>query len=288
MKRSLVFSSVLFLCACEKPEIRLPPEPAPPTSPAGFVPVALNPMEELDFISRPDFDAKRTAYVNAHSDLCRRIRGTSDPYTLSATVFGAVVGGKPWWGMLGICCNGSGPHSIDGPSEESRFIANPYLLLGVLEQNAYILSSPEGQEAIFPEPVSLAWSPNRAHGWAVYNVSDYFRKAGLRGYQEGRHQNLDLCAYNARDLGLETMAYDLGRSSGVTFPAGDASFQILQYVHCGGSCGYPGGCNNMSPADRNMEFHIDKLPARIVAKFWKLAPSNASDAPNFWFVVELR
>jgi hypothetical protein len=97
--------------------------------------------------------------------------------------------------------------------------------------------------------------------------------------------DLTLVAYNARDLGYNFLYAVPEKSENVSLPAHPA--RILQFIHTGGSCGYPGDCNNMSPYQAGLEFHIDSLPALAYIKLWKSRPVDAAAAADMVFVIEM-
>jgi len=97
--------------------------------------IKLNPMIELDFKTRAEIYDIRKKYVAQYSQL------TKEDYVPSKAVFGAIANRKPWLGILGISYYGAGEQIIAGVSEESRFIANPFLLIGLDEGYAYSVSN---------------------------------------------------------------------------------------------------------------------------------------------------
>jgi hypothetical protein len=64
--------------------------------------ISLEEPVELDFKSREEVFQIRAERVNVYADLLER------PYLSSASIFGWIVGGRPWWGIEGQFCHGSG------------------------------------------------------------------------------------------------------------------------------------------------------------------------------------
>ena len=81
--------------------------------------IKLNPMIELDFKTKDDIYRIRREYVFQYPQLVQA------DYRPEESVFGQIVDNKPWWGIAGHFYYGSGKNSIEGPSEESRFIVTP-------------------------------------------------------------------------------------------------------------------------------------------------------------------
>lgn len=240
--------------------------------------IPINPMMELDFKSKSEIYAIRKRYVMEHSNLL------NSSYTPSNEVFGQIEDGKPWWGIEGIGYKGPGEHSIDGPSEESRFICNPFLLVGLAE-SVVIVSTRKPRE-MYPRPVSLEWSTDKKRGRAVYALKR-FRNGNNHSKED--NQNLSLTVYNAKDLGYKFMFIDLKKSPHVSLQNGTPKIiEIPQFIHTGGSCGYKGGCNNMSPSCPDLEIKVMNLPSKLFCKFWRRKPANQYSPADMEFELLMK
>lgn len=266
------------------------PVPRPPgdaLQARGAVRVPLNDMIELNFKKRSEIYDIRRQFVNRMPALVKAagLQG----YEPSSDVFGQIVDGRPWWGILGISHYAKGPRSIEGPAEESRFIANPWLFVGLMENYAHrVEGSGLPPVAFYPRPLSLTWAPDASYGWVKYDVTSYFRDTLSRRYPEALDRKLYMVLYNARDLGYRWVALSDTLSQGTSCSLSEKSraWSIPQFIHCGGSCGYPGGCNNMSPSNPELVVKFTRQPARMVFKLWWDEPLTASADPDLWFVVE--
>ncbi len=112
--------------------------------------IPINPLAQFNFKSKADIYAIRKQAVSQLPQLAPQ------NYTPSGNVFGQIQDGKPWWGLLGICYYGNGEKSILGKSKESRFLSNPYILIGVEETNAYITNS----APLFPDGFYIPCPPS--------------------------------------------------------------------------------------------------------------------------------
>jgi hypothetical protein len=244
--------------------------------------IAINPLVELDFKTKSEVYELRKGYVRQYPELA--IPG----YRPSEQIFGQIEDKKGWWGISGISCYGPGEKGIEGLSEESRFLVNPYLLVGVVENNAHIVSKDGSYcSANYPKATKVFW--HRSHYWAkaTYNVSDYIAVA--KQYRYSDPNALYLVAYNARDYGFNYFCIDLDKTVGVD----ESNFSreplpLNQFIHCGGSCGYAGGCNNASPTEGHMVINVVSLPAWVYVKLWKAAPVAATQDADMIFIVELQ
>ncbi len=260
----------------------------------GFVDLPPARPIDLDFMTRDEIFGIRSAAVARHSELI------APGYRPSVGVFGGIVSERPWWGLRGQFFDGPGEHSIDGPSEESRFLVNPYLLLAA---DLWTRSPDPWRRERFSEdelsrpdfpyecaPATLRWWPRARFAQASYLVSRYAAAMERIGGTSFPIRGLmfDVVAYNARDLGLgfamllPDRCDNVRQSSPATTP-----FSIIHYIHLGGSCGYPGGCNNMSPRDPNLDaFELEDLPARATFGLWQEEPASADTPADLTFSLQ--
>jgi hypothetical protein len=248
--------------------------------------IAANPMEELDFKTKQEIYDLRKARVLQHPDLA------PEHYAPSEAVFGQVMDKRPWWGIYGIYFYGNGQNSVKGPSEQSIFLLNPYLLIGLREPNAYRKPdlAPPGEGRIFyPQPLRVEWEAENRRALITYNLHDHYQHVTTHRYRPTSGYLLDLIAYNARDLGLPYLYVDAGKSENVVpLQRAEKAFPINQYIHCGASCGYPGGCNNISPASPpELIIDIRKLPARVQVKLWRNEPKRVNDQSDMTVTIKM-
>lgn len=243
------------------------------------IPLSFNPPIEFDSMTKAQIMALRKEAVLQHQDL---IEGT---YQYSAEVFDQIVDGLPWWGLKGQFCIGPGEKSIEGPSEESRFVLNPYLLLMLDAANAFINKDPVCFVAEPHPPVSATWYPSKKELVMVYEVSRYFSQCvALHG--KFCEPKLRVDALNARDFGFSYIYFDSQKSLGVSaFDPGKSAFndvyKLRDYIHRGQSCHYTGGCNNSGPGDQVQTlFSQDYYPGQLVAFLWYQKPRHKQQAPD--------
>lgn len=266
----------------------------------GEVAIGLRPPVELDGLTRDEVYALRTAAVLAQPEL---MMGSYQP---SDAVFGQIVDGLPWWGMVGQWYYGSGERSIEGPSEEARFIENPYLLLwaefyGFSFYGAEAFAwSPAAADVVsrddFPltcEVEGVRWNPRERRAEVTYDVTGCLATMNAYLVQPltvEANGYFDLVGYNARDMNLNYLS--VARADVVNvdrYGAWEDVVRIPHYIHQGGSCGYPGGCNNMSPASPALDnWFLTALPAEMEVRLWRQNPGVASDAPDMVVTLYFR
>ncbi|MBL0187678.1 MAG: hypothetical protein IPP97_18260 [Candidatus Obscuribacter sp.] len=239
----------------------------------------------LNFLTRQNILNQREACVAKHPELLYY------RYTPAASVFDGIEDGKGWWGMNGQLFYGSGERSIEGDAEESRFLFNPFLLVQaniVFEKLSYSQSQFGSMADLAGTDIPLDCAPQstvynaRLRREEInYDITGFLAKTAQAAHcrQDLRNLEFDIVAYNARDMGFNWISISKTYSSGVskTF----APIAIDQFIHTGNSCGYPGGCNNMSPYNGKLfALTLSTLPARAVVHLWKNPPAGEAN-PDF-------
>jgi hypothetical protein len=202
-------------------------------------------------------------------------------------IFDQIVDGLPWWGIPGQFYYGQGEQSIIGPSEESRFILNPYLLVaaepcGMWDKNQ--ISEALALQPNFPlycPPTDLIWQPENSFAEVTYNAGCIAQR---------NYACFNLIAYNARDLNLGYLYVSYENSLNISKTSKPLEpYQIPQYIHQGDSCGYPGGCNNMSPITPEIDaLSVLRLPAKAEIWLWKDKPSSLEVTADMVFVIHFK
>jgi hypothetical protein len=68
-----------------------------------------------------------------------------------------------------------------------------------------------------------------------------------------------------------------------------APFANPQFIHQGSSCGYPGGCNNMSPYTPEIDnLEIMGFPAQVIIRLWESKPASPEESPDMVFVIRFQ
>ena len=269
-----------LLCACRAPATQAPePVPTPHRNALAHAPpvdVELVEPVELDGWTAARVMQLRRERVAEHPEL---LAGSYEP---SKTVFGQVRNGLPWWGMVGLYCRGPGARAADGPSEETRFLANPFLLLEVDEGLSFTHEGPVCFPA-WPRPRSLSYGGATAE--VTYDISRLRREREELGLPQPGV--LQLQGMNARDMGF--VAVSVLSSGNVRAAEGsllfEAPVELQGFLHPGPSCGIPGRCNNGSPRQPNLHFLVEQLPARLQLALHREAPPEDGTAPDFRYTL---
>ncbi len=239
---------------------------------------------EFDFKSKSHIFSLRTSEVKRYPQL------TVDNYEPDPAVFEMIVDGKPWWGLWGLFFYGQGSSSIDGLSEESRWILNPFLLAhpefyglsiwGDLKWNEKSISETDFKNAqfpLYPKPKSLYWQPVKSKAEVVYDLKRFLQAVNpyLISPLNISHVDMDLSLCNARDLGLPWAYISLKNSKNIKQQKHNSKpFKIRGFIHVGNSCKIKGGCNNVSPYYEDVShIQITALPALLQVHLWSEADS---------------
>lgn len=252
----------------------------------------MNPPVELDWKTRDDVLEMRAKEINKYPLLM------SDRYE-PGECFDLIEDARPWWGLYGLHVYRKGTHAIDGPSKESEYLLNPFRLVAAEPVNIGIfkpgaLTERQLASKDFPfawKSSAVKFDAKNCMALVAYDVTGYHRQLAkwlpaLTG--DVVIQDFSLIAYNARDLSLPFVYLDPAQSINVSPWKRKDAVEIPQMIHCGGSCGYPGGCNNMSPHTVEMDNnHITALPARAYLRLWKERPRDVlRDRPDFVMVLD--
>lgn len=256
------------------------------------VEISIQPPAEFDGLTREQVYDQRITLVEQYSQLL------ASEYTPDDASFGDIIDGLPWWGMEGQFVHFSGERSIDGPAEESRFFLNPYILVApdfwsAVSYSGFIwdyerLTSEALADPAFPytpHPQSVQLWPEERKMLVSYNTTGWLREVNRWTSNELTYGELvfDLVAYNARDFNLDyvLVRYDLSTNIDKLDARPTQPFEISHFIHQGGSCGYPGGCNNMSPSTPPIQdLVLLGAPAQAVIHLWDERPSSIEQPPD--------
>lgn len=259
------------------------------------VEIPLTGFTGLNYLSKYQILATRAHHVNKNTELLLK------PSVPTDDVFGQIEDSKPWWGTNGAFVFGSGSRAIEGPAEESRFLLNPFLLVGLSPFSAEIWDTQRITDADlarpdFPYcwlPKVLRWHPKEKVVQVLYDVSAF--NQALEYWQpkiKDREPTTEfgLVAYNARDFGYNFIYVPTNECENIINDNDPKRpVRVVQFIHLGDSAGYPGGCNNMSPAQKEIDhLKFKQLPASLKVNLYKQDPGSASRQADLTVLIELR
>ncbi|MBR2525494.1 hypothetical protein IKE67_03405 [bacterium] len=237
--------------------------------------IPINPMTDLNYKTKEEIYKLRKSYVEKTIFKNRR-------YTPSEDVFGQIADKKPWLGIEALTCYGKNPKAHMGLSEESRYINNPTMLIGL--DRVSFDEKPKNLCSVvdYLMPVKINYSKDENTIKVVFEVSEYRGDLG---------KNFLLKGLNAKDFGylyayadkLENVAFlqpDVNISNNV--------HQFQDFIHLGQACGVSGGCNNGSPFQKELNFTVMKYPASIHFRLWKKQPKNPETKEDINYLIILK
>lgn len=205
-------------------------------------------------------------------------------YTPSEEVFGFIEDNKPWV-VLGCCLNKEkGIIDVHGPSEESRFINNPSMLVAI--DFPFPVNTTDKKESclnltIAMVPTEITYQKSTKEITVTYEKFPYSTTGTQLFYTFN--------GLNANDLGYKYAYVDKNKSTYIPkFTEEDnISSRVIEFqdfLHTGGSCGVAGGCTNGSPRQPYLEFSVPSkgynIPAYVYIKLWKNQPASPYDTPD--------
>lgn len=223
--------------------------------------LVINPLEEYNYMSKKDIYRIRKKYVNTSIF-------ANDNYKPNEEVFGQIEDGKLWWGMNQYICN-RGSDNASGISAMSRFINNPNILIAAMYPFVYDYN-PQTElycNSDFARlvPYEMSYDKNNKLITAKYKLGQIAI--------ENKHK-MTLVGMNARDFGYEYVFVDKITNINMLeqVNAHNEIYRLRDFVHKGGSCRMEGGCNNISPYQRELNYSLTDFPAEMSIKLWKNKP----------------
>lgn len=244
------------------------------TSEENIINVTVNKPTPLSYKTKQEILNLRKKYVK------ESIFNIQD-YEPSEEVFGEIQDNKPWISTKECKYKSTGKADIDGPSEESRFINNPTLLVSVdyvfwgypCEELEAGKSNGKGM------PHTITYNKEKNEITAIYKNLRFCTPSNKIWYEFG--------GLNARDLGYNYMSVDKEKSN-FNFKfiedinATNSPIRFQDLIHVGGACRHESGCNNSSPNQPALSFLYpcgEKfMPDReIYIKLWREKPTSVKD-----------
>lgn len=238
-------------------------------------------MEELVINPLSSYSGKtKEEILNIRKNYIQTSIFKSDNYEPNEEVFGQMEDRKPWWGIDYITCsnkNQSPNINGNGLSEESRFLNNPNVPVGVQMSKCFV-NSKEMSE--FCADKSLLFIPQKIS----YNkkqkliIINYKGSKHLAARMNKKFLEFYLVGLNARDLGYNWVLANQPQNirflpQNLDTPTlTEKPYKFKDFIHVGNACKVEGGCNNSSPHQPELMFSIKNLPAEMTLSLWKQKP----------------
>lgn len=237
--------------------------------------VPINPMSDLNNKTKEEIYAQRKSFVENTIFKNKKYKPSED-------VFGKIADNKPWLGIEALTCYGKGPNANKGLSEESRYINNPTMLIG-LDRVSFDEKPKSMCSAVdYLMPVKINYSKDENTIKVVFEVSGYKGDLGTEFLLKG---------LNAKDLGFK-YAY-ANKTENVVFLQQDRNIStdvhmFKDFIQLGMVCGVKGGCNNASPFQKELNYTVMRYPATIHFKLWKKQPKNKDIKEDINYLIILK
>ena len=237
--------------------------------------IPINSMSDLNNKTKSEILAQRKLFVE-------QTIFKNKNYKPSKEVFGQIIDNKPWLSIDALTCTGSGLNAHKGLSEESRYINNPTMLIGLDRVNFDDKPKNQCSAVDYLMPTKINYSKDENTLKVVFEVSSYQGDLG---------KNFLLKGLNAKDLGFQ---YALADSiNNLVFLQLDKNIstdihQFKDFIQLGMVCGVQGGCNNGAPFQKELNFTVMKYPASIHFKLWKKPPENKDVKEDINYLIILK
>lgn len=237
--------------------------------------IPINPMSDLNNKTKKEICAQRKFFVE-------KTIFKNRSYKPSESVFGKIADNKPWLGIEALTCSGNGPEANKGLSEESRYINNPTMLIGLDRLNFDDKPKKFCSVVDYLMPSKINYSKEDNTIKVIFEVSAYRGDLG---------KNFLLKGLNAKDLGFKYAYAD--RVNKLTFLQPDKNIstnvhEFKDFIQLGNVCGVKGGCNNGAPFQKELNFTVMDYPASMHFKLWKNLPKNKEDKADINYLIILK
>lgn len=206
----------------------------------------------------------------------------SKDYEPNEEVFGQIEDGLPWRSIFTELCTFTPIAETKGWSEESRFINNPELLLGIRNGCGTLISKAEENN----KPTYYCFS---TMGYFMPDKITYSKNKKLITvyYKDFHNIPSKYISYYFETINAQDFGYKYGKmipNNEISFknPKDNISTRIYKFqdfIHKGDSCGVEGGCNNCSPYIEGFEFSplltlYNRQSKEMNIKLWKERPND--------------
>lgn len=228
--------------------------------------------------TREELFSLRSKQVNTHPELIK------SPYAPTPECF-AIEQKNPWWSMKGYICRSHELNNTDGPSRESAYFGNPFLLVCPEFYGSNMNTAPgrfpkyEDFANVVPTywpPKSVKFFPKEKREEITYDLMAYYNslKSLLDGPWPISQIGFDLCTYNARDFGYNYMYIQPGTSTNLSkYPSEIITLSQGIGTRTKDSCAP--ACNDVVDTPEALTgFKIKNLPAKCHLLFWKQQPQS--------------
>lgn len=253
---------------------------------ARFYHIQVNPPRELDSLTSKQIFKVRHSMLKKYPILKQE---KEDSHKTGA--FYMIQHESPWWGVKGMMCYG-GNFSLltEGVSKESRFIDNPFALIGVTEVNALQLLKTKGNcPSSYFYLKKLTFDDKTKTFEATVNVSEHIKNIKKFSLKKASLLGMSFNGINATTFNL-TYAKAVKMRNIVFDNTPNISTKVFKFrdsIFFSQQCKYKNGCNKTIPYQAELSFRTTKLPAEITFYLWQLDPLGNETNPEFIFNIYL-
>lgn len=210
----------------------------------------------------------------------------SKDYEPSEEVFGQIEDGLPWRSVFTELCHNEDNKEFEtrGPSEESRFINNPIMLVGLLH---------------WGHTPTYYRRCDGTIGWAVpYRITYSKNNKLITAYYKNMHALNKDAIYGIETINAQDFGYRYGKmisNDEISFFNSNDNistriYEFQNFIHRGDSCGLEGGCNNCSPYIEGFIFapllnSKNKQTKILVFQLWKSKPKNENTTCDLTYKI---
>lgn len=233
--------------------------------------VKINSMSDYNRVSKEQVYTFRKYYVN-------KTIFKDKNYVPNEEVFGGISENNKWLGVKALACMGAYSYSYKSMSNDSKFINNPAILVGV-DYATFPRQYMPCTEKEYLIPKKLSFSKDDNTFYLTYDMSD-----------NQMNRRLKLVGLNARDLGYNYAFCRKTNNIEFANSMDNISKNVHQFkdaIRLDFSCGASGGCNDNLAFQEELFFDVKSFPATFELKLWKEHPENTNVKSDINFTIIL-
>ena len=253
---------------------------------ARFYHIQVNQARELDSLNTKQIFKIRESMLKEYPILKQEKEDSS-----KIAAFYLMKHKSPWVGVKGSMCYGGNSSLItEGVSAESRFIDNPFALIGIEENNTLNLLKNKGNcPSSYFYLKKLSYDDETKTFDAIYNISDHIKNIKKFSIKKSLIVGTSFNGLNAHAFNINyAKAVKMRNIVFETTPNISTNvFKFKDYIFFSTTCKYRNGCNISRSYQAQLSFKTTKLPADITFHLWRLDPLGIETEPDIIFNIHI-
>lgn len=197
-------------------------------------------------------------------------------YVPNAEVFGGIKDDSKWISTKAVACSSGSSRIYKGLSNESKFMNNPEVLVGVDyigQSKKYIACTDDA----YLNPANLSFAKDKNLFELTYRLPN-----------DEKQRDFKLVGLNARDFGFNYVYCKRVNNIKFSNEMDNVATNVVEFkdsIRVDKSCGVSVGCNRNMAYQEELMFNLTTSPASLELSLWKEKPDSVNKTPDMNFTV---